>query len=74
MDLLNQLNYKCWTIYNEEFVKQIQKIEKAKVRQSVIRSKLSIDKKIEFDEICVGVNQQHQYLINQLQKLRDKHS
>jgi len=74
MDLLNKLNYKCWTIYNEELVTQIQKLEKAKVKQSIIKSKLSTDKKIKFDEICVGLNQNHQYLINQLKTLRNKHS
>lgn len=74
MDLLNELNYKCWTIYNEEFVKQIQRLKKAKVKQSIIKNKLSTDKQIEFDEICVGLNRNHQYLINQLKTLRDKHS
>ena len=74
MDLLNQVNYKCWTIYNEEFVKQIQKLEKAKVNQSNIKSKLSTDKQIEFDKVCFGLNKNHQYLINQLKTLRNKHS
>ena len=71
MNTLEKLHYKCWTIYNEEFVKQIQKLEKAKVNQSVIRSRLSIDKQIEFDKICVGINNNHTYLINQLKESRD---
>ena len=74
MNLLDELNYKCWTVYNEEFVTQIQRLEKAKVRQSKIRSKLSTDKQIEFDEMCFNLNRNHQYLINQLETLRDKHS
>jgi hypothetical protein len=74
MNLLDELNYKCWTIYNNEFVTQIQRLEKAKVYQSEIKSRLSTDKKIEFDVICFNLNRNHQYLINQLETLRDKHS
>lgn len=73
MDLLDEIDHKCWTICNEEFVAQIQRLEKAKVRQSKIRSKLSTDEKIEFDEICFGVNRSRKHIINQLKTLRDKH-
>ena len=74
MDLLEKLNYECWSVYNNEFVTQIQRLEKAKVKQSDIRSKLSPDKYIQFDNLCLQLNLEHLKIINKLKKLRDKHS
>ena len=73
MNMLEELRYECWSIYNNEFVTRIQKLEKAKVYQSEIRSRLSLDKQVDFDKLCVGLNKQHTSLINELRTLRDKH-